>query len=39
MCDRLSICQVRVERLIMVAREHLGGASLSDALTKVYNLR
>jgi len=33
-----SLPEVRVERLIMVAREHLGGASLSDALTKVDEL-
>lgn len=33
-----SLPEVRVERLIMVAREHLGGASLSDALAKVDEL-
>jgi len=33
-----SLPEVRVERLIMVAREHLRGASLSDALVKVDEL-
>jgi len=33
-----SLPEVRVERLIMVAREHLEGASLSDALAKVDEL-
>lgn len=33
-----SLPEVRVERLIMVAREHLEGVSLSDALAKVDEL-
>jgi len=33
-----SLPEVRVERLIMVAREHLRGASLSEALAKVDEL-